>query len=130
MMPDGLVANLTPGELADLIAYLQSLTGPGTDKKPDAVPVQMTAQQDHRRLMNLLKIQSLRRGPSGNPRAANAANFDEAKANPYPDLPDPLVMKTARKSPARRCGGSSGGRKSSRTSTAKSMAECPGTHRK
>jgi putative heme-binding domain-containing protein len=27
MMPDGLVGNLTPEELADLIAYLQSLTG-------------------------------------------------------------------------------------------------------
>jgi putative heme-binding domain-containing protein len=27
MMPDGLVNNLTPEELADLIAYLQSLTG-------------------------------------------------------------------------------------------------------
>jgi hypothetical protein len=23
----------------------------------------------------------------------NAANYDEAKANPYPDLPDPLTLK-------------------------------------
>jgi putative membrane-bound dehydrogenase-like protein len=107
MMPDGLVGNLTPAELADLIAYLQSLTGTdaskepatgsGNAKQPDAAPVQMTAQEDHKRLMRLLKITSLRRGPSGNPRAQNAANYDEAKANPYPELPDPLVLKDGKK---------------------------------
>jgi putative heme-binding domain-containing protein len=32
IMPEGLVNNLTPEELADLIAYLQSLTG--EDEKP------------------------------------------------------------------------------------------------
>jgi hypothetical protein len=60
-------------------------------------PVQMTAQQDHKRMMDLLKIPSLRPGPSGNPRAANSANYDESKANPYPDLPDPLVLKSGKK---------------------------------
>jgi putative heme-binding domain-containing protein len=34
MMPDGLAGNLTPEELADLIAYLQSLTGGGAPKAP------------------------------------------------------------------------------------------------
>ena len=47
--------------------------------------------------MDLLKITSLRPGPSGNPRASNAANTDEAKANPYPTLPDPLVTKSGKK---------------------------------
>jgi hypothetical protein len=61
------------------------------DKPPP--PVQMTAQEDHKRLMDLLKIKELRPGPSGNPNAPNAANTDESKANPYPKLPDPLVMK-------------------------------------
>jgi hypothetical protein len=28
-----------------------------------------------------------------NPSAPNAANYDESKANPYPKLPDPLVLK-------------------------------------
>jgi putative membrane-bound dehydrogenase-like protein len=39
MMPEGLVSNLTPEELANLIAYLQSLTG-GEDPptKPDPAP--------------------------------------------------------------------------------------------
>ena len=43
--------------------------------------------------MDLLKITSLRPGPSGRPNAPNAANYDESKANPYPNLPDPLVLK-------------------------------------
>jgi len=45
-------------------------------------------------MMELLKIQSLRPGANGsNRQAPNAANYDESKANPYPDLPDPLVLK-------------------------------------
>src|SRR3954471_22157519 len=57
----------------------------------------MTAQEDHRRIMDLLKITSLRRGADGNPNSPNAANSDESKANPYPNLPDPLVLKDGRK---------------------------------
>jgi hypothetical protein len=59
-------------------------------------PVELTAQQDHQRLLDLLHITALRPGPSGNPNAPNAANADESKANPYPTLPDPLVMKSGR----------------------------------
>jgi hypothetical protein len=48
--------------------------------------------------MGLLKITELRRGANGrDPQAPNAANYDESKANPYPDLPDPLVMKNGKK---------------------------------
>ena len=32
-----------------------------------------------------------------NRNAPNAANYDESKANPYPDLPDPLVLKNGEK---------------------------------
>src|SRR5215472_16415331 len=61
-------------------------------------PVQMTAEQDHRRIMNLLHIDSLRPGADGNhPDAPNAANHDESKANPFPNLPDPLLLKNGRK---------------------------------
>ncbi len=56
-------------------------------------PVVTTAEEDHRRLMELLGITSLRPGPSGNPEAPNAANTDESKASPYTSLPDPLVLK-------------------------------------
>jgi hypothetical protein len=55
-------------------------------------PVQLSPEQDHQRLMGLLQIDSVRPGPSGNPQAPNAANADESKANPYPDLPDPLKL--------------------------------------
>ena len=61
-------------------------------------PVQMTAQEDHKRILSLLKIESLRRGADGrNTKAANAANYEESKANPYGNLPDPLVMKDGTK---------------------------------
>jgi hypothetical protein len=61
-------------------------------------PVVMTAEQDHQRIMQLLHITTLRPGADGrNPQAPNAANYDEAKANPYPKLPDPLVSKSGRK---------------------------------
>ncbi len=59
---------------------------------------QTATQQDHRRMMALLKITSLRPGADGrNADAPNAANYDEAKANPYPELPDPLVLKNGKR---------------------------------
>jgi hypothetical protein len=62
-------------------------------------PLTWTTQQDHQNMKDQLGIKTLRPGPSG--RAAsgepNAANYDPAKANPYPDLPDPLTLKNGRK---------------------------------
>ena len=61
-------------------------------------PVQLTAEQDHQRTMDLLHITSLRRGADGrNPQAPNAANYDESKANPSPNLPDPLIFKNGQR---------------------------------
>src|SRR5262245_21187481 len=55
-------------------------------------------RKDHQRMMDLLKITSLRQGANGsNPQAPNYANYDESKANPYPKLPDPLVLKNGKK---------------------------------
>src|ERR1035441_3300493 len=63
-----------------------------------APPGQPTAQEDRQKMMDLLHISSLRQGADGrNPQAPNAANYDESKANPYPELPDPLVLKNGRK---------------------------------
>src|SRR5579863_1222865 len=63
-----------------------------------APPVQLTAQEDHQRLMDLLHLSALRQGANGNnPQAPNAANYDESKANPYPHQPDPLVLKNGKK---------------------------------
>ncbi len=52
---------------------------------------------DHQQMMGQLGIKKLRPGPSGNEQAPNAANYDEAKANPYPNLPDVLTLKNGRK---------------------------------
>ncbi len=57
-----------------------------------------TAKQDHQNMLEQLGIKSLRPGADGmNPRAANYQNTDEAKANPWPNLPDPLTLKDGRK---------------------------------
>ena len=67
----------------------------GTSDKSLPRPAETTAQEDHQRMINLLHITSLRRGADGmNRQAPNYANYDESKANPYPDLPDPLVLKS------------------------------------
>jgi hypothetical protein len=78
---------------ATLVLVLGSTTAAA-----DPLPVvQMTAEEDHRRTMELLNIKELRRGANPrDPAAPNAVNYDEAKANPYSKLPDPLVMKDGR----------------------------------
>jgi hypothetical protein len=60
-------------------------------------PKNWTAAQDHQNMMEQLGIKSLRPGPSGNENAPNHANYDEAKANPFPDLPDVLTTKDGKK---------------------------------
>ncbi len=62
-----------------------------------APPVELTAAQDHQRILDLLQISSLRPGPDAEPTSPHAANFDESKANPYPTLPDPLVLKNGKR---------------------------------
>lgn len=47
--------------------------------------------------MELLHMTSIRQGADGrNPPVQNAANYDESKANPYPNLPDPLMSKNGK----------------------------------
>jgi len=58
-----------------------------------APPMDLTAEQDHRLMMDQLGIASIRQGANGRDTAApNYANYDESKANPNPTLPDPLVL--------------------------------------
>jgi len=52
--------------------------------------------EDHQLMMNLLGIESLRPGPSGDPKALNAANNDEAKASPYTSVPNPLLFNNGK----------------------------------
>jgi hypothetical protein len=48
-------------------------------------------------MMEQLGIKRLRPGPSGQVGRTNSANYDPAKANPYPDLPEVLVLKNGQK---------------------------------
>ena len=48
-------------------------------------------------MMDQLGIETLRPGPSGNENDANHANYDEAKANPYGNLPDALTLKNGQR---------------------------------
>ena len=60
-------------------------------------PVEMTAEQDHKLMMEKLGISSIRPGANGrDPQAPNAANYDESKANPHPLLPDPLKLQNGK----------------------------------
>src|SRR5215467_9194594 len=60
-------------------------------------PLNWTAAQDHQNMMEQLGIKALRPGPSGNESAPNHANYDESKANPFPNLPDALTLKNGKK---------------------------------
>ena len=70
----------------------------GVDTNNLVRPMHLTAEQDHRAMMDLLHIDSLRPGADGNnPNSPHAANYDELKANPYPELPDALTGKNGKK---------------------------------
>jgi hypothetical protein len=56
----------------------------------------LTARQDHQLMLEQLKIPAsvMRRGPDGmNRNAPNYQNTDEARANPWPQLPEMMVTK-------------------------------------
>jgi pectin methylesterase-like acyl-CoA thioesterase len=55
-------------------------------------PVQLTAEEDHQRLLDLLHIPALRPGVSSRGLPPAPVNYDETKANPWPNLPDPLKL--------------------------------------
>ena len=82
--------------LAYGLALLAAATGV-LHLAPAQAPVTVTAEQDHGNMMDQLGIRTLRPGPSGDEKAPNHANYDESKANPYPDLPDPLTLANGRK---------------------------------
>ena len=59
--------------------------------------VNFTSEQDHQHMMQQLGIKALRPGPSGDEKAPIHANYDEALANPYPNLPEVLTLKGGKK---------------------------------
>src|SRR5437762_187754 len=88
------------GRLAALGATLEFhhglLSGTPVIAAQSPPAVTWTTAEDHQNMMAQLGIKRLRPGPSGNESAPNHANYDEAAANPFPDLPDPLTLKNGR----------------------------------
>jgi hypothetical protein len=85
LMPLSIIATLA---LSGVPAQAQTSTPP---------PVTFTAEQDHQNMMDQLGIKALRPGPSGDEKAPNHANYDESKANPYPNVPDALTLNNGEK---------------------------------
>ena len=93
------------------LALLALVCNPvGSRAQQAAAPLQPTAQQleiqrlsieDRQKMMDLLHIATLRMGPTSRPEPQpgrlGLVNYDESKANPYPDLPDPLALKNGKK---------------------------------
>ena len=71
---------------ASLVASLHGQQGQPPAANTNGQPA-WTAAQDHQNMMEQLGIKALRPGPSGNENAPNHANYDEAKANPFPTSP-------------------------------------------
>jgi hypothetical protein len=59
---------------------------------PEQLAIRAASEKDHQRVMDELGIKDLRRPVDNDPSGPNPANFDEAKANVYPKIPDPLIM--------------------------------------
>ena len=81
--------------LAGVVLVVQATSSVRAEDAPKPV-VKLTAQEDHKRMMERLGIKEIRRGADGNRTSPRAANIDESKANPYPDLPDLLVLKNGK----------------------------------
>ncbi len=59
---------------------------------PEQLAIEAASEKDHQRMMDLLGIKTLRPGASGDPKAPNAANYDESMADIYGPPPNPLVL--------------------------------------
>jgi hypothetical protein len=75
-------------------AFLSFAAGAALAADPQLPPpLDLTAEQDHRMMMEQLGITTIRPGADGrDTKAPNAANYDESKGNPYPELPDALKL--------------------------------------
>ena len=58
---------------------------------------QEESRVDHAQMMEQLGIKALRPGRNANASQPNPANYDEALANPYPKLPELMVLKNGTK---------------------------------
>src|SRR5258708_39205991 len=94
--PAGALLGLALALVAPNLFGQQSTTAQPDAANAKAATAQATAR-DHQNMLDQLGIKALRPGPSGNESAPNHANYDEATANPYPNLPDALTLENGHK---------------------------------
>jgi hypothetical protein len=80
-----------------IVSRAATLRGQQSSASAAPEPKNWTSAEDHQNMMAQLGIRTLRPGPSGNEAAPNHANYDEATANPFPDLPEALTLKSGKK---------------------------------
>jgi len=92
---------MTRGNAFGLLTAIVALTGStfvaqqATTALPE--PKMWTTAEDHQNMMQQLGIRKLRPGPAAAETAPNATNYNEALANPFPNLPEVLTLKDGRK---------------------------------
>ena len=68
---------------------------------PQQLEIQRLSLEDRQKMMDLLNIKELRMGPTSRPEPQpgrfGLVNYDESKANPYPNLPDAMTLKNGKK---------------------------------
>jgi len=77
--------------------WVEQLPPPKAGVAAMPAPLTLTARQDHQLMLEQLKIPAsvMRRGPDGmNRNSPNYQNTDEARANPWPHLPEMMVTKS------------------------------------
>lgn len=92
--PLGILA-LQPAQQTTPQSAGQAASSTRAAPSPEQLAIQKASKEDRQQMLDQLHIASLR--PGVNARVPGSANYDESKANPYPNLPDPLVMKNGRK---------------------------------
>ncbi|HEX7583543.1 MAG TPA: hypothetical protein VF373_02545 [Prolixibacteraceae bacterium] len=80
------------------VALMLSLNTQAQFSKRSQDSIYQITVKDYQDMLQKLQITKVRPGVSGmNPKAPDYANYDESKANPYPNLPDPLILKNGQK---------------------------------
>lgn len=85
-------AHLIAASAVALLACSLGLVPSAFAQAPSASQ-QRETERNYRLMLQRLGIERMRPPASANPNSPYAANYNEAKANPYPNWPNPLVLK-------------------------------------
>ncbi|HET7104517.1 MAG TPA: hypothetical protein VFI20_10570, partial [Terracidiphilus sp.] len=86
-----------PGMMGQSAEATKPAPRPVFKPTPEQLAMQAAAEKEHQREMDLLGIKTIRPGADGNRNSPRAANYDESKADVYPNLPDPLLLKNGKR---------------------------------